>query len=67
MMWARGISEFGAVMILAYNPMIAPILVYERFQTRGLEYSQPVAVLLIIISVAVFVLLRMIAGRREGR
>jgi len=33
MMWARGISEFGAVIILAYHPMIAPVLVYERFET----------------------------------
>jgi len=65
MMWARGLSEFGAVMILAYHPMIAPILVYERFQTHGLEYSQPAAVLLILISVLIFVVLRMIAYRGE--
>ncbi len=31
MMWARGISEFGAVVILAYHPKIVPVLVYERF------------------------------------
>ena len=65
MMWARGLSEFGAVMVLAYHPMIAPVLVWERFQTRGLDYSQPVAVLLIIISVIIFIVLRMIAHRRE--
>ena len=29
LMWARGISEFGAVVILAYHPMVAPILLYE--------------------------------------
>ena len=39
MMWARGISEFGAVIILAYHPMIAPVLVYERFETYGLDYA----------------------------
>ena len=27
MMWARGISEFGAVVILAYHPKIVPVLV----------------------------------------
>ncbi|GAH16287.1 unnamed protein product, partial [marine sediment metagenome] len=48
MMWARGISEFGAVLILAYHPMIAPVLVYERFETYGLDYARPVAVLLIM-------------------
>jgi molybdate/tungstate transport system permease protein len=65
MMWARGLSEFGAVMILAYHPMIAPILVYERFQTHGLAYSQPVAVLLIIISALIFVVLRMMVYRKD--
>lgn len=64
MMWARGISEFGAVMILAYHPMIAPILVYERFQTHGLEYSQPIAVSLIVISIIIFVALYAIAYRK---
>jgi molybdate/tungstate transport system permease protein len=66
MMWARGLSEFGAVMILAYHPMIAPVLVYERFTTHGLEYSQPVAVILIVISVIIFVILRMLAYRRSS-
>jgi molybdate/tungstate transport system permease protein len=32
MMWARGISEFGAVVILAYHPKIVPVLVFERFE-----------------------------------
>ena len=36
MMWARGISEFGAVVILAYHPKIVPVLVYERFEGFGL-------------------------------
>lgn len=63
MMWARGISEFGAVIILAYHPMIAPVLVYERFEAFGLEYAQPVAVLLIIVSVLVFIILRTVAHR----
>jgi len=35
MMWARGISEFGAVVILAYHPMTAPVLIFERFQNFG--------------------------------
>ncbi|TET88211.1 MAG: ABC transporter permease subunit, partial [Dehalococcoidia bacterium] len=47
MMWARGISEFGAVIMLAYHPMIAPTLIFERFESYGLAYSQPVAVLLV--------------------
>ncbi len=65
MMWARGISEFGAVIILAYHPMIAPTLIFERFESYGLAYSQPVAVLLIIICLFVFIGLRTIIYRGE--
>jgi molybdate/tungstate transport system permease protein len=65
MMWARGISEFGAVIILAYHPMIAPVLVYERFETYGLDYARPIAVLLILVSVLVFIVLRAIAYRGD--
>lgn len=59
MMWARGISEFGAVVILAYHPKIIPVLVYERFEGFGLAASLPVAVLLILIVFVVFTLLRL--------
>lgn len=65
MMWARGISEFGAVIILAYHPMIAPVLVYERFETYGLNYARPIAVILILVSVLVFIVLRTLAYRGE--
>jgi len=65
MMWARGISEFGAVIILAYHPMIAPVLVYERFETYGLDYARPIAVLLILVSVIVFIVLRTLAYRGD--
>jgi molybdate/tungstate transport system permease protein len=65
MMWARGISEFGAVIILAYNPMIAPVLVYERFETYGLDYARPIAVLTIIVSVLVFIILRAVVFRGD--
>jgi molybdate/tungstate transport system permease protein len=59
MAWARGISEFGAVIIIAFYPMIAPILIFYKFTTGGLRSSQPIAVLLIIICFAVFIVLRM--------
>ena len=59
MMWARGISEFGAVVILAYHPKIVPVLVFERFQGFGLVAAQPVAALLILIALAAFVFLRL--------
>lgn len=65
MMWARGMSEFGAVIIIAYHPMIAPVLVYEKFETYGLNYARPVAVILILISMIVFVALRLLLYRGE--
>jgi molybdate/tungstate transport system permease protein len=60
MMWGRGISEFGAVVILAYYPKIIPVLVYERFAGFGLNAAQPIAVILILASLAVFVLLQVL-------
>ena len=57
---ARAISEFGAVVIVAYHPMIAPVLIYERFEAYGLKYSQPVAVWLVSISLILFLLLRIL-------
>ena len=64
LMWARGLSEFGAVVILAYHPMVAPVLLYERFESFGLNYSRPVATLMILICLVTFVGLRLTAGRK---
>jgi molybdate/tungstate transport system permease protein len=58
MAWARGISEFGAVIMIAFYPMIAPVLIFYRFTTHGLAGSQPIAVLLILICIGIFILLR---------
>ena len=57
---ARAISEFGAVVIVAYHPMIAPVMIYERFEGYGLKYSQPIAVWLVAICLLLFFLLRWI-------
>lgn len=64
MMWARGISEFGAVVILAYHPKIVPVLIYERFNGFGIGAAQPVATLLIVVAVAVFSFLRLVVERK---
>ena len=67
LMWARGIAEFGAVVMLTYHPMVAPILIWERFENFGLKYATPVAVILILICLVVFSALRFIAGpKREA-
>jgi len=72
MMWARAISEFGAIMILVYNvpflgeyPKVAPILVYHRFNNFGLDAARPVAVLVILISLIAFVILRTLTTKEQ--
>jgi molybdate/tungstate transport system permease protein len=63
MMWARGLSEFGAVVIVAYHPMVTPVLIYERFGAYGLKYAQPVTALFILICLTVFLILRTVSGK----
>ncbi|MBN2061285.1 MAG: ABC transporter permease [Deltaproteobacteria bacterium] len=64
---ARAISEFGAIVIVAYHPMIAPVMIYERFTAYGLKYSQPVAVWLILVSLLLFFLLRVVSLPKKAR
>jgi molybdate/tungstate transport system permease protein len=65
LMFGRGMSEFGAVVIIAYHPMIAPVMIWDRFSTFGLQYARPVAVLFILVSLAVFILLRILARKKN--
>ena len=55
MMWARGISEFGAVIILTYFPMVTSILIYQRFESYGLTQAVPMAALLVIVCALIFI------------
>ena len=66
LMWARGISEFGAVVIIAYHPMTTPVMVFQRFNDYGLGYARSVAVLLIFICVSIFVVLRLLSHQKAG-
>ena len=63
MMWARGISEFGAVVIVAYHPMTTPTLVFQRFNDFGLSYARSAALMLLLVCVCIFLVLRFVAGR----
>ncbi|MCL2738757.1 MAG: ABC transporter permease [Bacteroidales bacterium] len=65
LMFARGMSEFGAVVIVAYHPMTAPVLIFDRFQSFGLSYARPVAVLFLAICLLVFIGLRLLGGRKK--
>jgi molybdate/tungstate transport system permease protein len=67
MMFARGMSEFGAVVIIAYHPMIAPVLIYERFSSYGLNYARPASVFFILVALMFFILLRVLSSKRKSR
>jgi len=45
--------------------MIAPTLIFERFETYGLDYAQPVAVLLILICIIIFIVFRTLVFRGQ--
>ena len=63
-MWARAVSEFGAIVILTYNPKVASVLSYDRFTSFGLREALPVAAALTILALVPLTLLR--ALRPEG-
>jgi molybdate/tungstate transport system permease protein len=63
LMWARGMSEFGAVVIVAYNPKTAPVLIFERFTSYGLKYATPVAAIFVTVCLLIFVFLRFVKKR----
>ncbi|MCD4725742.1 MAG: ABC transporter permease [Bacteroidales bacterium] len=67
LMFARGMSEFGAVVIVAYHPMITPVLIYERFGAFGLSYARPVSVVFILVCLIFFVLLRMLVNENHKK
>jgi molybdate/tungstate transport system permease protein len=62
---ARAISEFGAVVVVAYHPMIAPVMIYERYEAYGLKYSQPISVWLVFICLTLFLALRIVTLNRK--
>jgi molybdate/tungstate transport system permease protein len=64
MMFARGMSEFGAVVIIAYHPMIAPVLIYDRFNTYGIKAARPASIVFILVALVFFVLFRVLATER---
>lgn len=55
--WARAISEFGSIMLFAGSPQTAPILVHTEFAKAGVSQSRPIAVLLLLVCLWIFVLL----------
>ncbi|HET7134014.1 MAG TPA: ABC transporter permease [Gammaproteobacteria bacterium] len=57
-MWARAVSEFGAIVILTYNPKVVSVLSYDRFTSFGLHEALPVAAALTILALIPLTALR---------
>jgi molybdate/tungstate transport system permease protein len=61
--WARAVSEFGAVIVLAYYPQTAPIYLYDLYASEGLQAALPVTGVLIILAIIIFLIFRMVTDR----
>jgi molybdate/tungstate transport system permease protein len=57
-MWARAVSEFGAIVILTYNPKVASVLSYDRFTSYGLREALPAAAVLVLLALIPLAALR---------
>ena len=66
MMWARGMSEFGAVVIVAYHPIVTSVLIYERFGAFGLAYARPVAVIFLGVCLLFFIVVRLLSKEKAN-
>jgi molybdate/tungstate transport system permease protein len=64
--WARAVSEFGAIVILAYHPRVASVLAYDRFSSAGLSGALPVAAALVLLALVPLIVLRAIGGSARG-
>jgi len=73
--WARAVSEFGCIVLFASSPVTAPVLVHTEFLRAGASESRPIAILLLVICLWVFVMLQFgqalmpfaLRGPRGGR
>ena len=64
LVYARSISEFGAVVIIAYYPATAPVQIYNLFLQSGLTQSAAAAVVLLIVTLSTFLVFRTLATGR---
>jgi molybdate/tungstate transport system permease protein len=63
--WARAVSEFGAVAILAYFPKTAPVYVYDVFVSQGLNAALPINGLLILLALLILITFRVTVFKKK--
>jgi molybdate/tungstate transport system permease protein len=47
--------------------MIAPVLIYERFSSYGLNYARPASVLFILVALLFLIALRLLSSKRKEK
>jgi len=66
--WIRALGEFGATLIVAYNPHTLPVYMWVMFESNGLTGALPVAFLLVLlagVAVTLSGLLSRLSGYRD--
>lgn len=63
--WIRALGEFGATLIVAYNPHTLPVYMWVKFESNGLPGALPVAFLLVFLATGA-VALSMLFSRLTG-
>jgi molybdate/tungstate transport system permease protein len=63
--WIRALGEFGATLILSYNPHTVPVYMWVKFESEGLRGALPVALLLVVLATAA-VTISMLLSRLTG-
>ena len=49
--WIRALGEFGATLVMAYNPHTLPVFLWVKFESEGLAGAQPIALCLVLLAV----------------
>ena len=77
--WARGVSEFGAIAIVAYSVNFfypftgketvsqhAPVYILDTYRSAGLQHASAVAFILLVMSAGIFLVVRLLTGTKSG-
>lgn len=64
--WIRTLGEFGATLVVAYNPHTLPIYLWVKFESDGLSGALPLALLLVLLAIAA-VAISTLLGRVSGQ
>jgi molybdate/tungstate transport system permease protein len=63
--WIRALGEFGATIIVAYNPHTLPVYMWMQFESEGLAGALPLALCLVLLAAAA-VFVSMLLNRMTG-